>query len=90
MPRLSSGEEVYLDFESVRLFASPFFNFAIGQLLNTLPLSEFRRLLHLENINDTGRMIIERVVSNASIYHGDKDYKRIVDQILEKQAGGVD
>jgi hypothetical protein len=89
-PPLRNGEDVYLDFTGVSLFASPFFNFAIGQLLNSVPEASLRRLLHIEKINETGKLVVERVIANASIYHGNHDYKKIVDQILEKQAGGID
>jgi hypothetical protein len=88
-PALKSGDDVYLDFSGVNLFASPFFNFAIGQLLNDVPVESVRRLLHLEQINDVGKLVVERVISNASAYHGNEDYQKIVDQILEKQAGGA-
>jgi len=31
-------------------------------------------------------MVVERVIENATKYHGDKDYRKIVDDILEQQA----
>jgi hypothetical protein len=83
---LKNGEPVILDFEGVRQFASPFFNFAVGQLLKDISEAELRRLLHIENLNETGKMVVERVIENAAKYHGDKDYRKIVDDILEQQA----
>ncbi len=83
---LKTGGTITLDFNGVSQFASPFFNFAIGQLLNDLSEDELRRLLVIENLNETGRLVVDRVIENAAQYHGDKDYQKIVDDILELQA----
>ena len=83
---MKKGETVTLDFDGVNQFASPFFNFAIGQLLKDVSEADLRRLLQIENLNETGRQVIERVIENAAKYHGDKDYSKIVDDILEQQA----
>lgn len=87
---LKKGETVTLDFEGVNQFASPFFNFAIGQLLKDIDENDLRRLLQLEHLNQTGRLVVERVIENAAKYHGDKDYQKIVDDILEQQAKEAD
>lgn len=83
---LQKGETVTLDFKDVSQFASPFFNFAIGQLLKDIKEADLRRLLHIENLNETGKMVVERVIENAAKYHGNKDYRKIVDDILAEQA----
>jgi hypothetical protein len=83
---LKRGETVTLDFEEVSQFASPFFNYAIGQLLKCITEVDLRRLLHIEHLNETGQLVVNRVIENASKYHGDKDYRKIVDDILEQQA----
>ncbi|MFH1674378.1 MAG: STAS-like domain-containing protein [Pseudomonadota bacterium] len=83
---LKKGDIVTLDFNGVAQFASPFFNFAIGQLLKDIHETELRRLLQIESLNETGKLVVERVIENAAKYHGDKDYRKIVDDILEQQA----
>ena len=83
---LKRGETVTLDFGGVNQFASPFFNFAIGQLLKDIEEADLRRMLQFENLNETGRLVVGRVIENATKYHGDKDYRKIVDDILEQQA----
>lgn len=83
---LNRGENVTLDFEGVSQFASPFFNFAIGQLLKDISETDLRYLLQIDNLNETGKMVVARVIENAAKYHGDKDYQKIVDDILEQQA----
>ncbi len=84
--KLRNGETVTLDFAGERQFASPFFNFAIGQLLQDITEDDLRRLLKIENLNETGSLVVERVIENAAKYHGDKDYRKIVDEILKRQA----
>jgi len=49
-PLLQEGEAVTLDFTGVSQFASPFFNFAIGQLLKDIPEEDLRRLLTNQSI----------------------------------------
>jgi hypothetical protein len=83
---LTKAETVTLDFDSVAQFASPFFNFAIGQLLKDIEEKDLRRLLRVENLNETGKLVVERVIENAARYHTDIDYRKIVDDILEQQA----
>lgn len=85
---LKGGSDIYLDFSEVRQFASPFFNYAIGQLLSEFSESQLRELLHLHGLNETGKAVVERVIENAAQYHGSRDYKAIVDDILERQAKG--
>jgi hypothetical protein len=83
---LKRGETITLDFDGVAQFASPFFNFAIGQLLKDITEDTLRRLLQIVNLNETGWLVVERVIENAAKYHGNKDYRKIVDDILEQQA----
>jgi hypothetical protein len=83
---LTKAETVTLDFDGVAQFASPFFNFAIGQLLKDIEEKDLRLLLRVENLNETGKLVVERVIENAARYHSDIDYRKIVDDILEQQA----
>ena len=83
---LIKAKTVTLDFDGVTQFASPFFNFAIGQLLKDIKEKDLRRLLRVENLNETGKLVVERVIENAARYHSDIDYRKIVDDILEQQA----
>lgn len=83
---LIKAKTVTMDFDSVAQFASPFFNFAIGQLLKDIEENDLSRLLQVENLNETGKLVVEWVIENAARYHGDVDYRKIVDDILEQQA----
>ena len=79
-------QKVTLDFAGVTQVASPFFNFAIGQLLKDIAEQKVCENLVIENLNSTGKMIVERVIENAARYHANPDYRQIVDDILESQA----
>ena len=83
---LMKGDTVTLDFEGVTQFASPFFNFAIGQLLKNIKERVLFSLLQLEHLNETGELIVDRVIENATRYHGSEDFRKIVDDILKRQA----
>ncbi len=81
-----AGDEVTLNFINVKMFASPFFNYSIGQLFNSFKMEDIKSKLHVENLEPVGHSIIERVIENASRFQSDVDYKKIVDAILEQQA----
>lgn len=85
-PVLKAGDSATLDFEGVAQFASPFFNFAIGQLLMDLTLDDLTTRLHIVHLTPDGMAVVKRVIENASQYHKDKDHRQIVDAILEEQA----
>ena len=48
-PVLKTGESAKLDFDGVSQFASPFFNFAIGQLLKDLTVDDLKQKMVLFN-----------------------------------------
>ncbi len=83
---LLQGENVTLDFEGVTQFASPFFNFAVGQLLKDIKQPEFSSLLKIENLNQTGTQVIKRVIENAEKFYDDPDYRATIEDILQQQA----
>ena len=83
-PSLQKGESVILDFTGVTQFASPFFNFAIGQLLRDFSVDSLRQILTIENLVPDGRAVVDRVIENASRYHTDIDYQKVVDAILQE------
>ncbi|MCK4791538.1 MAG: STAS-like domain-containing protein [Desulfobacteraceae bacterium] len=85
-PALIKGETVTLNFDGITQFASPFFNFAIGQLLKDITIDDLRKLLQIKNLGSDGLLVIERVIENAGRYHNDVNYRKIVDAILEQQA----
>ncbi len=85
-PKLAAGESVCLDFGSVKVFASPFFNFAIGRLLKDLKPEDLNELLKVEGILPDGALVWQRVVKNAKEYYRNPETKKAVDDILRQQA----
>lgn len=85
-PKLLAGDSVELDFTGVKVFASPFFNFAIGQLLKDIAADDLNRLLSFTCLNDNGQKVLERVIANAKRYYCDPQYRKAVDTVLEEYA----
>jgi len=83
-PRLTNGETVYLDFDGVEVFASPFFNAAIGQLLGILSPTALNSLLRMTNLSDLGTRTVRSVIENAKEYFSrDSKQRAALDSILE-------
>jgi hypothetical protein len=83
---LVAGNPVELDFTGVKIFASPFFNFAIGHLLKDIAADDLNRLVSFTNLNENGQNVLERVISNAKRYYSDPQYREAVDTVLEEYA----
>ncbi len=84
--KLHRGDSVELDFTGVKVFASPFFNFAIGQLLKDIAADDLNRLLNFTALNENGLNVLERVIANAKRYYSDPQYREAVDTVLEEYA----
>ncbi|MEL6326021.1 MAG: STAS-like domain-containing protein [Cyanobacteria bacterium J06626_23] len=87
-PQLQQSNPVTLDFADVTVFASAFFNFAIGQLLRDMSPADLNHLVKIENLSDHGKPILKRVIDNAKQYYSDAQYQRAVDGALEEFAAG--
>jgi hypothetical protein len=86
IPRLRSNENVCLDFGSVSIFASPFFNFAIGQLLKDFNPDKLNELLSIVNLTPDGTSVLKRVVQNSREYYQNPKAKKAFDDTIEKEA----
>lgn len=85
-PALLAGNPVELDFSGVSVFASAFFNFAIGQLLKDLSPDILNDLLKITGLSPNGYSILKRVIENAKHYYSDAQYQKAVDTVLEEYA----
>lgn len=85
-PELRLGHEVHLDFASSKVFASPFFNSAIGQLLTEITPESLQNLLKIENLTEDGKQVLQRVLENAKRYYTDANSRKALDEILEERA----
>lgn len=89
-PELSAAHPVELDFAGVDIFASPFFNFAIGQLLRDIQPETLNRLLKVSNLNPVGRQILKRVIENSKQYYSsDENTRQAVDKVVSEQANSL-
>ena len=85
-PKLAAGQPVQINFAGVTIFASPFFNFAIGQLLKDLKPEALNKLLEVEGLSSDGALVWQRVVKNAKEYYKNPKARMVVDEILKQQA----
>ena len=83
---LQADRPVELDFAGVEIFASPFFNFAIGQLLRDIQPENLNRLLKVSNLNPVGKQILKLVIENSKRYYSDPDLRSRLDQVISEQA----
>ncbi|WP_373540270.1 STAS-like domain-containing protein [Chamaesiphon sp.] len=88
-PQLQSGETVELDFMGVRIFASPFFNYAIGQLLRDLKADRLNELLIIKNLNAVGSNTLELVIENAQRYYSDAKFRHTKDEVIREMAASM-
>lgn len=85
-PELSNGQDVTLDFTGVSVFASPFFNAAIGQLLRDVPAENLQSHLHFFGLSAYGNHVLGRVIDNAKSYYTNPRFRDSVDEVLAGQA----
>lgn len=80
------GHDVTLDFTGVEIFASPFFNTAIGQLFRDLNSTQINSNLHFIGLSSHGNHILKRVMENAQKYYKNSRFRDSVERVLAQQA----
>lgn len=85
-PELLAGKTVNLDFTGVKIFASPFFNFAIGQLLKDISADNLNQLLKITNISPHGQNVLKRIIDNAKRYYSDDKFRNALDSAITDMA----
>jgi STAS-like domain of unknown function (DUF4325) len=83
-PLLIAGQDVELDFKGVEVFATVFFNIAIGNLLKDVLIDNLKRQLKITNLNEAGQKILERVIENSNRYYTEPSYRNAVDIVMEE------
>jgi hypothetical protein len=81
-----AGETVELDFAGTRIFASPFFNVAVGQLLKDYTIDEVRQRLACPNLPAPAVDPLRRSVENAEAFYRDPKFQEALDRVLADQA----
>src|SRR3989338_5408140 len=78
-PELLAGRQVEIDFDKAKVFASPFFNAGIGQLLKDIKSEELNRLLKVSNLAAAGCAVLKRVIENSKEYYSDENTRKALD-----------
>jgi hypothetical protein len=85
--QLKAGDEIQLDFQGVEIFASPFFNTAIGQLMKDFNADDLNRLLKFKALSVVGQQVLQRVIENSRKYFSSsEDYRKAQTEVLMKLA----
>lgn len=85
-PQLQANQPVELDFAGVEIFAAPFFNFAIGQLLKDIQPENISELLKISNIKPLGNQIISLVIENSKRYYSDPIFRSRLDKAINEKS----
>lgn len=81
---IHKDDEITLDFDKVKLFASPFFNASIGFIISEYGLDLFLRKVKIENLHSIGKSVIDLVIKNAVEYSKlDAKEKETISEILQ-------
>jgi len=83
-PSLHEGEQVQLDFTGTKAFATPFFNFAVGQLMRDFTPEKLNELVTVSGLVPDGMIVWRRVVRNAKEYYVDPNRKKAVDNVMKR------
>jgi len=86
IPALGSDQSVELDFEGVKIFASPFFNAAVGQLIREIKVDDLNRLLRVKELSPLGQEVLRRVIENAKQYFSSENYRKAQTEAIAKLA----
>jgi len=81
-PLLLDRITVELDFAGVRRIASPFLNFAIGQLLSDI--HDVDRVLKITNMEPFAKEALDYVLENAKQYYSNSQYREAVDNSMQE------
>jgi hypothetical protein len=84
-PALLAGQRVELNFSRVGAFTSPFFNAAIGHLLQDIKPEVLNRLLDVSDLVPAAEYVLRRVIENSKQYYSSQDVRNAVDQAMREQ-----
>jgi len=85
-PALKSEEKISIDFVGVKVFASPFFNAAIGKLLRDFTTDTLNRLLSFLNLNSVGSDVLKRVIENSKQFYSNPEVQRAIEQTMTQRS----
>ena len=78
------NRNVILSFLNIEMMTTAFLNTAIGQLYKDFSEDKIKECLSVENISESGKVILKRVVDTAKLYYKDPDnFQRMQQSICE-------
>jgi hypothetical protein len=84
---LAEERKVVLSFLNMEILTSAFLNTAIGQLYKDYSEEMIKENLQVENISESGKIILKRVVDTAKLFYKDKNafarFQKSIEEILE-------
>ncbi|MDR2907482.1 MAG: STAS-like domain-containing protein [Bacteroidales bacterium] len=81
---ITENQKIMLSFLNIEMMTTAFLNTAIGQLYNDFSEEQIKDSLTLDNMSDSGKVILKRVVDTAKLYYKDPDtFQRMQESINE-------
>ena len=77
-------KKVMLSFLNIKILTTAFLNTAIGELYKDSSEEFIRENLKIENINESGIVMLKRVVETAKLRYNDPDFYRKLQQSAEE------
>jgi DNA primase catalytic subunit len=81
-PFLIKGDLVEMDFSKVEIFASPFFNQAIGRLLENISSDDLNKQLKIKNLSAPNLATLSKVIENSKKYYSNPKHRKAVDKTI--------
>ncbi len=82
---VTAGSTVELNFKGVQVFASPFFNAAIGQLLRDISTAKLNDLLKVVDLPPNGVDTLKRVIENSREFYTSGENRKAVTEALKRE-----
>ncbi|MDR3328126.1 MAG: STAS-like domain-containing protein [Prevotellaceae bacterium] len=83
----AENRKVVLSFLNIEILTTAFLNTSIGQLYKDFSEETIKKNLSVENISESGKVILKRVVGTAKLFYKDKDtflrLQQSIEEILE-------
>lgn len=87
LERVRQGERVEVDFNGAAVFASPFFNAAIGELLRDHEPAVLNKNLAIVGLPADAMSLLSRVIKNAREYFTNARVRKALDEAAVDASG---
>jgi hypothetical protein len=84
-PALRASRNVELDFDGVKVYASPFLNSAIGLLYKDVSGEDLSKHLLIRNMSAAGRGTLTVVIESARRYYASPEAQHVMDEAVAQE-----